>query len=237
MNPTAHDHASLDAEGMDTATAYRLLCGVVAPRPVAWITTVDAHGVVNAAPFSSYNYVAHSPPMVAVNIGRRGAGLKDTARNIERSGEFVVNVATLATLEPMHQSSAEYPPEHSETEALGLALLPGRWTAVPRIAISPVHLECRLHAQLSLGPLNTLYIGRVLGFHLDRGVYDGRQVDTVKLQPVARLGGPYYAALGQIFERPVLQAPPGGAAPAAAAGPAPASPPARAAAHHEEPPR
>jgi hypothetical protein len=108
---------------------------------------------------------------------------------------------------------------------------------VPRIAISPVHLECRLHAQLSLGPLNTLYIGRVLGFHLDRGVYDGRQVDTVKLQPVARLGGPYYAALGQIFERPVLQAPPGGAAPAAAAGPAPASPPARAAAHHEEPPR
>jgi flavin reductase (DIM6/NTAB) family NADH-FMN oxidoreductase RutF len=234
LSPAApHDYASLDAEGMDTATAYRLLCGVVAPRPVAWITTVDDHGLVNAAPFSSYNYVAHSPPMVAVNIGRRGPGLKDTARNIERSGEFVVNVATLDTLEPMHQSSAEYPPERSETEALSLALLPGRWVGVPRIAITPVQMECRLHAQLSLGPLNTLYIGRVLGFHLGRSVYDGRNVDTVKLQPVARLGGPYYAALGQIFERPVLQAPPGGLAPAAAAGPGPA----RADARREDPPR
>jgi len=76
---------TLNAQGMDTETAYRLLCGVVVPRPVAWITSVDADGLVNAAPFSSYNYVAHSPPMLAVNIGERRGALKDTARNITRS--------------------------------------------------------------------------------------------------------------------------------------------------------
>lgn len=205
------DFATLAAEGMDTNTAYRLLCGVVAPRPVAWITTIDESGVVNAAPFSSYNYVAHSPPMLAVNIGARGQTLKDTARNIERSGEFVVNIATVETLDLMHQTSAEYPPGCSEIEALGLELLPGQWVRVPRIARSPVHIECRLHTKLALGPINTLYIGQAVGFHLGKTVFDGRQVDTVKLNPVARLGGPYYAALGDIFERPVLQSPPGGA--------------------------
>jgi len=204
-----HEHTSLSAEGMDSATAYRLLCGVVAPRPVAWITTVDANGIVNAAPFSSYNYVAHSPPMLAVNIGSRAGGLKDTARNLERSGEFVVNVATLDTLDLMHQTSAEYPPGVSETEVLGLALQPGRWVSVPRIAIAPAQMECRLHTVLPLGALNTLYIGQVLGFHLSGRVYDGRQVDTLKLQPVARLGGPLYAALGEVFVPPVLQTPPG----------------------------
>lgn len=210
-SPGADDFATLAAEGMDTNTTYRLLCGVVAPRPVAWITTVDENGVVNAAPFSSYNYVAHSPPMLAVNIGIRGKALKDTARNIEANGEFVVNVATIDTLDLMHQTSAEYPPDCSETEVLGLALLPGQWVRVPRIACSPVHIECRLHTKIALGPINTLYIGQAMGFHLGKSVFDGRQVDTVKLNPVARLGGPYYAALGEIFERPVLQSPPGGA--------------------------
>lgn len=208
-NSKIEDFSSLPAEGMDTNMAYRLLCGVVAPRPVAWITTVDENGVVNAAPFSSYNYVAHSPPMLAVNIGVRGHQLKDTARNIERSGEFVINVATIDTLDLMHQTSAEYPPDVSETETLGLALLPGRWVSVPRIAVSPVQIECRLHTRLPLSPVNTLYIGQAQGFHLGNRVYDGKQVDTVKLNPVARLGGPYYAALGEIFERPVLQTPPG----------------------------
>lgn len=204
-------YVTLPTDGMDTATAYRLLCGAVAPRPIAWITTADASGRVNAAPFSSYNYVAHSPPMLAVNIGTRGGRLKDTARNIVDTGEFVVNVASEATLELMHASAADYPPEASEPEVLGIALAPSTLIRPPRIAASPIQMECRLEHVLPLGRgLNTLYIGEVLAFHISEDVFDGRYIDTVAVRPVARLGGPYYATLGEIIHRPVPQAPPQG---------------------------
>lgn len=199
---------TITADGMDTATAYRLLCGVVVPRPVAWITTTGADGVVNAAPFSSYNYVAHSPPMLAVNIGSRNGTLKDTARNIVHSGEFVVNVATESNMEMMHQTSAEFASDTSEAQALDIALLPSTVVRPPRIAISPVQMECKLHQAVQLGRLNTLYIGEVVAFHLSDAVYDGRHVDSTRLRPIARLGGPHYAALGEIFTRPILQTPP-----------------------------
>jgi flavin reductase (DIM6/NTAB) family NADH-FMN oxidoreductase RutF len=205
--------AFVDGEGLDTATAYRLIVGCVVPRPVAWITTLDAEGRVNAAPFSSYNYVATSPPMLAVNIAARAGdgAMKDTARNIRESGEFVVNVATEDTMEAMHLSAQEFPPEVSEAEALGLALLPSRRLRPPRLAASPVQMECRLDQAVVLGRgVNTLYIGEVVAFHLRSDIYDGKRVDSAAMRPVARLGGPFYAALGEIFERPMLQRPPGG---------------------------
>lgn len=200
---------TLDATTMDTATAYRLLVGAVVPRPVAWITTRSKDGVVNAAPFSSYNYVAHSPPMVAVNIGTRDGQLKDTARNIVETGEFVVNVATFDAMDLMHGCSADYPSETSEVEALGIELIPGERIAVPRVAVSPIQMECRLERAITLGRgLNTLYIGEVLLFHLSSTVFDGRYVDSVKMRPIARLGGPLYAELGELHNRPQLQKPP-----------------------------
>lgn len=203
----------VDREALDTETAYRLLVGCVVPRPIAWITTVDASGRVNVAPFSSYNYVATSPPMLAVNIAlRAGDGaIKDTARNILESREFVVNVATEATMDAMHRSAWEYPPDVSEAEVLGLELLPSRHVRAPRIASSPVQMECRLDQAVTLGRgVNTLYIGEVVAFHLSEAVYDGRRVDAEKMRPVARLGGPFYSGLGEIFHRPMLQKPPGG---------------------------
>jgi len=203
----------VDGDRLDTETAYRLVVGCVAPRPVAWITTVDEEGRVNAAPFSSYNYVATSPPMLAINIAARaGDGLiKDTARNIARSREFVVNVATEHNFELMHRSAQEYPPEVSEVEALGIPLLPSRHVKPSRIAISPVQMECRLDQVVVLGRgINTLYIGEVVAFHLSDEVYDGQRVDTERMRPIARLGGPFYAGLGEIFHRPMLQRPPGG---------------------------
>lgn len=205
-----HRYTLVPTAGMDTATAYRLICGVVVPRPIAWITTISGDGRVNAAPFSSYNYVAHSPPMVAVNIGTRLGELKDTARNIRDTGWFCVNVATESVLDTLHACSADYPPEVGEPEALGIELLPGTATPVPRIAASPVHLECKLDQAVTLGRgLNTLYIGEVLAFHLSDAVYDGLRVDSMKLRPIARVGGPHYATLGEIFHRPTLQRPPG----------------------------
>ena len=99
---------SFAASELSAAEAYALLVGIVVPRPVAWITTVNAAGTVNAAPFSCYTFVCNRPPMLAVNIGRRGETLKDTAANIAATGQFVVNVATEATLSSMHASSAEF---------------------------------------------------------------------------------------------------------------------------------
>lgn len=200
---------TLDATTMDTATAYRLLVGAVVPRPVAWITTRSKDGVVNAAPFSSYNYVAHSPPMVAVNIGTREGELKDTARNIVDTGEFVINVATLDTMDLMHACSADYPAGASEPDELGIAMLASERVAAPRVAASPIQMECRLERAIPLGRgLNTLYIGEVLLFHLANAVFDGRYVDSAKMRPIARLGGPLYAELGERHHRAQLQTPP-----------------------------
>ncbi|RYZ04315.1 MAG: flavin reductase family protein [Comamonadaceae bacterium] len=209
----AHAFHLVDGDALDTETAYRLLVGCVVPRPIAWITTVDAQGRVNAAPFSSFNYVATSPPMLAVNIARRASGgqVKDTARNIEATREFVVNVATEADMDVMHRSAQEFGPGVSETDVLGIDLLPSRHVRAPRIASSPVQMECRLDQAVTLGRgINTLYIGEVVAFHLSGRVYDGHRVDSVALRPLARLGGPLYAALGEIFHRPMLQKPPGG---------------------------
>jgi flavin reductase (DIM6/NTAB) family NADH-FMN oxidoreductase RutF len=210
---TEDQFAFIDGQGLDTATAYRLLVGCVVPRPIAWITTIDEQGRVNAAPFSSYNYVATSPPMLAVNIAARDkdGAFKDTARNLRANGEFVVNVATEATMDAMHDSAQEFPPEVSEAEALGIGLLPSRHVRPPRIAASPVQMECRLDQMITLGRgINTLYIGEVVAFHLSHEVFDGTRVDSAKMRPVARLGGPYYAALGEIIHRPMRQRPPGG---------------------------
>jgi flavin reductase (DIM6/NTAB) family NADH-FMN oxidoreductase RutF len=208
--PRMSETISIDATALDTESAYRLLTSCVVPRPIAWISTIGADGRTNAAPFSSYNYVAHSPPMLAVNIGSRKGALKDTARNIRDTGEFVVNVATVELLELMHCCSADYSSDVSEPEVLGIALTPGARVRAPRITASPIQMECRLEQVITLGRgLNTLYIGEVLTFHVASDVYDGRQVDSVKLRPIARLGGAYYAALGEIFVRPRLQTPPG----------------------------
>lgn len=204
------EFVTIDASTLETRRAYNLVCGAVAPRPVAWITTVDEEGRVNAAPFSSYNYVAHSPPMVGVNIGIRGKDLKDTAHNLRMTGEFVVNVATEDNLEAMHSCSAEYARGVSELEKAGVPTIPSKFIKPPRVAISPVQMECRIVHIIPLGRgLNTFYIGEILAFHFRSDVYDGKYVDTAKVRPVSRLGGPWYAALGKLFNMPGLQAPPG----------------------------
>lgn len=204
MSPTQ----SFAAAELTAARAYALLVGIVVPRPVAWITTVDAAGAVNAAPFSCYTFVCNQPPMLAVNIGRRDGALKDTAANIAETGSFVVNVATEDLLEPMHASSAEYPRGVSEVAALGLETLPSTHVAPPRLARSPVAMECRLERMLELGPQRSgLLLGEVLAFHIAKAVLDGTRVDPARLRPVARLGGPHYAALGAIITMPAVGRP------------------------------
>ncbi|WP_207791965.1 flavin reductase family protein [Siccirubricoccus phaeus] len=192
------------AETLSAAEAYALLVGIVVPRPIAWITTMDAAGAVNAAPFSCYTFVCNRPPMLAVNIGRRDGALKDTAANIESSGEFVVNVVTEAALTPMHASSAAYPPGVSEVAALGLEVLPSARVAPPRLACSPIAMECRLERMLELGEQKSgLLIGEVLEFQVEEALLEqGRRIAVDRFLPVARLGGPHYATLGHILTQP-----------------------------------
>ncbi len=150
---------------------YKLMSGVVVPRPIAWISTVSPAGVVNLAPFSCYTFLSPKPPMVGINIGRRDGALKDTSRNIHSSDAFVVNIAGSAMLDAIHASADEYGPEVSEAELLGLALAPCDTIAVPRLADVPVALECRLHSVQEFGDLRAEFIvGEVTAFHFQDGV-------------------------------------------------------------------
>lgn len=194
----------VDPRQRDVKANYHFLTSAVAPRPIAWVTTLDpATGVVNAAPFSWYQSVCADPPMLLLAINRRADGsLKDTARNIHASGEFVVNVAPRAALEDLVQSSADFPPEVSEVQALGLRTTPSRVVQPPRLADSPVHFECRLAQEIPLGHQQnvTVILGEVVHLAADDAVLDARgNVDPSKLILAARMGGSAYVDTQHAF--------------------------------------
>jgi len=129
-----------------TKQIYSLLNGLVAPRPIAWITSMNLAGQLNAAPFSAFNYMGMDPPIVAVGIGNRpgpGGIAKDTAQNIRSTGEFVINVVNEAVAEAMNVSGIDFPPEINELDIVHLKTEPSLLVKVPRIAVAPASLECR----------------------------------------------------------------------------------------------
>jgi flavin reductase (DIM6/NTAB) family NADH-FMN oxidoreductase RutF len=192
------------ASQLDADAAYKLLVGVVVPRPIAWITTMSQLGIVNAAPFSCYTFVCNDPPMLAINIGRLNGRLKDTARNIIDTGEFVVNIVTEELIPSMHATSSECAPDFSEVDALQLAILPSQDVRPPRLEASPIGLECRLDRVLELGRLqNALVFGEIVRFHISDMLYDNGKVDSERLRPAARLAGRKYAKLGEVLQMPV----------------------------------
>ena len=201
-----------DLERMHQPERHRLLLASVVPRPIAFVSTLDASGVSNLAPFSYFNIVASRPALVSISIGQRvwqgQRQKKDTLQNIEALGEFVVNVATEALLDQVNQSSADYPPGVSEIEATGLTPIPAHRVRPPRIAECPIHLECVLRQVVSLGdqPQVGLVIGEVIHYHAADEVLDEAGVpDPNRLRPLARLGGTLYSGLGPIYslERPI----------------------------------
>ncbi|HUR60966.1 MAG TPA: flavin reductase family protein [Candidatus Thermoplasmatota archaeon] len=193
------------AERPASAT-YRFLTSAVAPRPIAWVTTVDASGLVNAAPFSWFNAVCADPPMVMVSIRAHPDGsMKDTARNIRATGEFVVNVAPATLASAMMQSSADYPADVSEVQELGLRVVPSRRVAPPRLADSPVHLECRLHSITLLGRRDeqSLVLGEVVHMAAEDGALDkDGNLDPAKVTLVGRMGGSRYVDTSRPFSIP-----------------------------------
>lgn len=181
---------------------YQLLTSVVLPRPIAWITSAGPEGVLNLAPFSFFNAVGGYPPYVVVSVGLREDGTpKDTARNIDRSGQFVVNLVTEELLTAMNISAVDFPPDQSEVTAAGLASAPSVRVAVPRLAQAAVSLECTLYKSERLGP-NTLYIGEVVLFHVADRFIDS-QLHIHDFAPIGRLGAPStYCRSTDRFELP-----------------------------------
>ena len=188
------------------SATYRFLTSAVAPRPIAWVTTIDGNGLVNAAPFSWFNAVCADPPMVMLSIRAHPDGsMKDTARNIRATGEFVVNMSPASMAALMVQSSADYAPDVSEVEKLGLRTTPSKRVGPPRLADSPVHLECRLHSITLLGRRDeqSLVLGKVVHLAANDKVLDAEgNLDPLKVTLVGRTGGSKYVDTSRPFSIP-----------------------------------
>jgi len=191
---------TINANHLTPEATYRLLSGIVVPRPIAWITTLSESGVINLAPFSCFTFVSNKPPLLGINIGRKAGRHKDTGANIHTLGEFVVNIGDVSQLVNIHDSSAEHAPDVSEVELLGLAVLPSETISVPRLACVPISMECKLERVISFGETGAeFFVGEVTVFHIREGLLENGKIDTRALNPVCRIGGPNYATLGEIL--------------------------------------
>lgn len=177
----------------------------VVPRPIGWITSLSAEGVVNLAPYSFFNIVSERPTIVMYgSCGKTPHGQKDTVSNIAATGQFVVNMATWAQREAMHASGASLPPEVDELAHVGLSALPSRLVRPPRVAGAPIHLECVHYKTLELphddpSGRNAMVLGKVVGVHIDESVLTDGQIDLSKAKPIARLGYLDYAKVDEVF--------------------------------------
>lgn len=181
---------------------YHFMVSAVAPRPIAWVTSL--HGdIVNLAPFSWFQSVCADPPLIMLAFADRHGELKDTCRNILDSKEFVINAVTEPLALPMVASSGDMPATTSEAEAGGVALMPSAVVAPPRVAASPYHLECRYveHHRYGDKEPTTMVIGEVVYIHADDAVLDDRgNIDNAKVPLMARLGGPHYVVTKDLVD-------------------------------------
>jgi len=190
----------------DSGLAIDPLKALVVPRPIGWISSVDLEGRVNLAPFSFFNLVADAPPIVffAPTGAKPDGAVKDSRRNVEATGAFVVNLATWDLREAMNATSASLPAGADEAAFAGLEMVPSRIVAPPRVAASPVALECRYLRTVSLPTLdpaepNDVLFGEIVGIHIaDHLISEGR-VDITKARPIARLGYSLYTVVDQAF--------------------------------------
>lgn len=199
----------VDPSGLSATEMYKLLTGMVVPRPIAWISTVGENGVYNLAPFSYFSGICSKPPTICVSIARRNGDKKDTVRNVEWAGDFVVNVVAEALVDKMNQTSADYPPEVSEFDVAGLTPIPGDRVKSPRVGEAPISVECRLVQILEFGdPSNrtSLIIGEIVQVHIAEGVIRDGKIDFARLRAVGRLAGDLYCRTGDVFslKRPRL---------------------------------
>jgi flavin reductase (DIM6/NTAB) family NADH-FMN oxidoreductase RutF len=195
----------IDVSSADVVAVYRALVSAVTPRPIAWVTTLDDKDRVNLAPFSFFNAFGANPPVVVFSPTlRRDGSKKDTLLNLESVPEFVLNAAVNDLAAQVNATSAELPRGQSEAAHAGLTLSPSAKVRPPRVAESPVHLECRVRQIIPIGEgaiAANLVIGEVLLIHIKDRVLDAKgQIDPRKLRTIARLGGNSYCRTTDLFE-------------------------------------
>lgn len=172
---------------------YRLLTSCIVPRPIAWVSTMDRNGILNAAPFSFFTGVSIEPPIILLAVERRRGRKKDTLVNIEDTGEFVVNVVTEQTVQAMNETSQDFMPEEDEFALAGLTPMPSVHVKVPAIQESPIHLECVLRQIHEIGSSpHALILGEVVGVRIQDDVLADGRIDMEKLKAVGRMGGKMY---------------------------------------------
>lgn len=191
----------LDPSQVAAPEMYRFLISAVVPRPIALVSTRDAAGSLNLAPFSYFNAISSSPPLVGIAIVDRPGDEKDTLRNIRETGEFVVNLVSEPMLPAMAKTAGEWPRGTSEFEVAGLTPAPSERVAPPWVRESPLQLECRLHREIALGN-SFLVVGEVVLARVSDGAITDGRVDPVKLAPVGRLGGETYSLLREVVKEP-----------------------------------
>jgi flavin reductase (DIM6/NTAB) family NADH-FMN oxidoreductase RutF len=196
-------HLEYDPAAIERRAVYRLLTGAVVPRPIGWASTMSAAGRANLAPFSFFTVVCVIPPMVSLTIARNPDGSeKHTLRNIRETQEFCVNVVTAPVWKEMVDSANGFPEHESEFDKTGLTPIAAVKIRPPRVAQVPIHLECRLHQVIELGPnRHPLVIGEVVYFHVDPACMSNGYIDMRKLDPIGRLNGFQYVTLGEILDR------------------------------------
>ncbi|MFO1146872.1 MAG: flavin reductase family protein [Alsobacter sp.] len=202
MTPTTEfDFAALS--GRDR---YKLLIGAVVPRPIAWVTTVDAEGVVNAAPFSFFNCLSADPAILALGVEfRADARQKDTGRNVRETQAFTVNIVSGALLEAMNVTAVPFEAGIDELAKAGLTPRPGVKVPCPAIAESPAAFECRHHVTLSIGSTREIILGEVVYAHLHSSVVNDRlHVDPAGLDAIGRMGGHGYSTTRDVFDLPTM---------------------------------
>jgi flavin reductase (DIM6/NTAB) family NADH-FMN oxidoreductase RutF len=202
-------HRAIAPDSLDIRARYALLLHCVSPRPIAFVSTLSPDGIGNLAPFSFFIAGGANPPSVVISpTTPRDGQPKDTLRNIQATGEYVINVVTFAMRERMNQASAEYPYGVSEWEQAGFEPAASVLVKPSRVAESPLSIECRLHQIVphGEGPLSANYvIGEVVYFHVAEELFaeDGR-VDPTRIDYIARMGADWYARANadSMFEMP-----------------------------------
>ena len=195
----------LELAGLSTHERYKLLIGLVIPRPIAWVSTWSENGLANCAPFSFFNVISEEPPLCILSFNHRSDGaMKHTLKNIRRTGEFVVNLADEGTANAMHASAAEIPEGESEFSRAGLTPTPARMVKHPRIAEAAASLECRVERRLEFGPEREMVVGEILLVHAREGIIDPatKRISEERYRPVGRLYGTRYCTTRQRFDLP-----------------------------------
>ncbi len=188
-----------------------VLTGVVVPRPIAFVSSISASGVANLAPYSFFNAVSYDPPTIVFSSSRStGRKNKDTLANIEETGEFVVNIVVDDIAHAMNATAAEFPADVDEFQIAGLTAVPSEIVRAPRVAESPVNMECRLNQVVNLGReghQHGLVIGEIVLMHIRDDVIDGHRINHQRLKPTGRLAGNMYCYTADTYEmvRPVYQ--------------------------------